>query len=457
MGVLEDFERDTRERRNAGRKTEDDKTWVPDLIRKAQAALENAEHVAAGKTRKTAWNDAMHKAQTALNALRKAVGPRWKDAFDKPSKFANDVREWMSDAQLALDGIAAAPAFRPPQKNAPTREWLIPGWLPAGRVTRFTSQGGTGKSYMALELAAAIATGAEPDDGGQVDLQWREGELGAPVLARSTTVPHYREGVDARPVWGAPFRLAHARTKAPGSVLFLTWEDERAEIDRRLERLPSGRGAEAVQSGRILIGQMERSGPLWAPVGYGHISSVCTLTETGRTVEAQIRTMRPHLVVIDPIAAAFAGNENDRAAVRRWLSHLNAMARETDAAILLISHPPKAGGADYSGSTDWDNGVRAAWTLELTKVRGLAVKNRAGKDAEAKGLSLALTKANYARAGTQTWLRWTERNGRRGLEECTADEAAEAHHGAKDESVAKKTKTRGNKHRRKSAIDFDDA
>ncbi len=109
------------------------------------------------------------------------------------------------------------------------------------------------------------------------------------------------------------FRLAPEATPAPG--LFLTWEDEPEEFGRRLAWIPSGRG-EAIED-RLRGLYMERSGPLWGPRAFGHIDTVATLTATGRFVEDRIRRLRPRLVVIDPVAAAYAGSENDRAAVRR--------------------------------------------------------------------------------------------------------------------------------------------
>ena len=41
----------------------------------------------------------------------------------------------------------------------PPRRWLVEDWLPAGRVTLLAGQGGVGKSRLALQLAAGIASG----------------------------------------------------------------------------------------------------------------------------------------------------------------------------------------------------------------------------------------------------------------------------------------------------------
>ena len=126
------------------------------------------------------------------------------------------------------------------------RDWVIPGWLPAGRVTRLSSHGGSGKTYLALELATAIAAAADPDDGSTASGAWRGYEgVGTPVLARSapgyTEIPDLEnQNRDGRQRRTELFRLALDATPAP--ALFLTWEDEPEEFGRRMARIPSGRG-----------------------------------------------------------------------------------------------------------------------------------------------------------------------------------------------------------------------
>ena len=307
------------------------------------------------------------------------------------------------------------------------RDWVIPGWLPAGRVTRLSSHGGSGKTYLALELAAAIASAMDPADGGEADLQWRVHEdVGTPILARTPMARGYREDALQQ---GARkhslFRLALEAEAVP--VLFLTWEDEPEEFNRRLYALPSGRGKAVGERLRAL--NLEGYGALWAARAGKHRDTEGDVTGVGRKVEAMVREHKPRLVVIDPVAAAYGCNENDRAAVRRWLSHLNSLARETGAAILLISHPPKHSGSDYSGSTDWDNGVRAAWTLDPKPSSRWSYRPDNDKPLRpAAGLALTLTKANYARKGRSIWLRWTQTEERRGLEECGEEEAVRAWH-----------------------------
>ena len=271
------------------------------------------------------------------------------------------------------------------------RAWTAPAWLPSGRAALFTGPGGGGKSLFALQLAAGIASGD-----------------------RNPFRSDPRGGADQAPMLDGD----------PGTALFVTWEDEPAEVLRRLAWAGVDRAALA---GRLHVADLAGRGPLWDVEG--------GLTATGAAVEDLIRTLRPRLAVIDPTAGAFAASKNDRAAVRGWLSHLGALAAETGAAVLLIAHPPKDAQHAFSGSTDWRGGVRSLWTLRPETLPGWT----GGGDpkAPAKGRALTLDKANYAKDGRRAWLRLHVTDGPgpgdppalMRWEECTAREAAEAYHG----------------------------
>ena len=83
------------------------------------------------------------------------------------------------------------------------REWLIPQWLPANTVTMFTGDGGAGKSWLTLQAVCQIACG------------FRDAFLN----------PDFE-------------RVADITTRR--NVVFATYEDEPAEIKRRLQALASG-------------------------------------------------------------------------------------------------------------------------------------------------------------------------------------------------------------------------
>ena len=88
------------------------------------------------------------------------------------------------------------------ESEPPRREWLIPGWLPRGRLASIYGRGEAGKSRLLLHVAHAVA-------------------CGGPVLP-------WDPDVKADAVRGDVPQVADV-----GRVLLVTWEDEAAEVRRR--------------------------------------------------------------------------------------------------------------------------------------------------------------------------------------------------------------------------------
>ena len=264
----------------------------------------------------------------------------------------------------------------------PRRDWLAgnegAGWLPSGRLAMLTGEGGAGKSRLALQLACAVA-----GEGG-AEARW--------------VMPSDRLATACGPV---------VALEEPGTVAYIGWEDETAEARRRLRWLRDGGLSTAGGNGgrlHYLDAAGAGLGALWGPAdgGSGHTSTQGAPTEDGLAVRAWLESLDGlALVVIDPLAAAYGSNENDRALVRQFLAHWNGWAAESGAAVLLVAHPPKTG-ATFSGSTDWRNGVRALWTLTNERAPGFAP----AKDGKAEPLApcLTLDKASYGRAGARAWM-----------------------------------------------------
>jgi RecA-family ATPase len=106
------------------------------------------------------------------------------------------------------------------------------------------------------------------------------------------------------------------------------------------------------------------------------------------------------LIILDGAADLFAGNENDRGHVKRFVNLLTSLARDQGAAVLLLSHPSRSGlatGSLDSGSTGWHNSVRSRWTLAPEPSEGGAPN---------KGLILTRAKSNYAPGDPKIRLQW---------------------------------------------------
>lgn len=352
-------------------------------------------------TLRTLWGDiqAREKTETweAIEALE--PGASLKDTL---KALRTDLQATIAtNPELLRDSLRARTNW---DGEVTPRKWLCPEWLSEGRVGMLTGHGGSAKSLLALQLAGVVASGSSARFG--------KGRNALP---------------DPRGEGKAPRVLG-----AAGPVVFATWEDEHEEVLRRLFSNPD---LERAQLGeRLHVLDLAGTGALWGPKDGGHRDTVAKLTKAGTEFESYVRAVKPRLVVIDPVAGAYGGNENDRAAVRAFLSYMNDLAADTGAAFLLIAHPPK-GEHDYSGSTDWRAGIRALWTLGPELVRGYQTKN--GKSTMAQGQALTLVKANYAKDGRRAWLRFRVEHDRRDRrappkvmiwEECRAVEAAEAYH-----------------------------
>ena len=109
------------------------------------------------------------------------------------------------------------------------RRWLVDDWLPAGRATLLAGQGGIGKSRLALQLSAGIASGGERLDG----------------------TDHASEGCS----WietPSPDTLKLGNATEPGGspTVYASWEDEPEEFWSRLSEL-SGSAAPWVTPERL--------------------------------------------------------------------------------------------------------------------------------------------------------------------------------------------------------------
>ena len=217
--------------------------------------------------------------------------------------------------------------------KAPLRTWLIDRWLPEGRAGLFTGEGGRGKSWLALQLAASLAAG-EPE--------WLPGA-----------------GLD---LLDAP----HAPIKSGATAVIWTAEDEPAEAHRRLDIMqPLDGGLDTAD--RLHVIDASGEGPLWAPDEKIRYSAVGALTDAGERLRNYCAEYPPRLLVVDNLAAAFACNENDRAMVRAFMTSWDGWARETKCAVMFVAHPSRAH-TDFSGSTDWQAAARWLWSFGLKPI-----------------------------------------------------------------------------------------
>jgi len=245
-------------------------------------------------------------------------------------------------------------------RAVPVRLEHVTGMIPACNVTLLSGDGGTGKSLLALQLAAATATGA----------RW----LGVPTM--------------------------------DGVALFITAEDDADEVHRRLDDIRKDKDLSFADYGRLhVLSLAGEDAILAAPESR---SSIIRPTQLFRRIAAWVAEYRPALVVLDTLADLFAGNENDRAQARQFISQLRGLALKERATFVLLAHPSLTGlnsGSGTSGSTGWSNSVRSRLYLERVTTREGSEK---AIEADPDLRVLRLMKANYSRTGSEVRLRWQQ-------------------------------------------------
>lgn len=233
-------------------------------------------------------------------------------------------------------------------KPVATRQWHVAEIVPAGTVTLFGGDGGTGKSLAALQLAVGT------------------------VLGRA---------------W---FGVA---IKQPGGALFLTAEDDNDEVHRRLADIAASEHVPLSALDRLAISSLAGVDALMAVPGQG--GRVLVPTGVYAAVRAYVERHRPALVVLDTLADLFGGDEVNRAQVRQFVAMLRAIAIDFGTTIVLLAHPSLNGmsnGSGLSGSTAWNNSVRSRLYMK--------------RDDQSDLRTIEVMKANYGAVGQQIRVKW---------------------------------------------------
>ena len=255
------------------------------------------------------------------------------------------------------DAVPRASRFFPASewsgKLVPPREWLVRDLVPLRTVTLLGGDGGTGKSLLALQLAYAVATGGA----------W----LGRGV--------------------------------AGGGALFLSAEDDEAELHRRLADVVQASGGSFDDLDRLTLRSLAGEDALLAMLDRS--GGVLLASALFHEIEKRVAEECPALVVLDTLADLFPGNENDRAQARQFVGLLRGLAIKHECALLLLSHPSLSGlnsGSGTSGSTAWNNSVRSRLYLERVI--------QDGYEANPDARLLSTKKANYGRNGGEISVTW---------------------------------------------------
>lgn len=209
--------------------------------------------------------------------------------------------------------------------DPPEVDWVVKDMLPRGTVTLLTGKGRVGKSTWSLQLAECMRCGSS--------------FLGHATIGRTT--------------------------------LIYSCEDDLNEVHRRHQRIRRGLAAVAGGScrefGKTFI--WPRVGQFNDLVELNPRTGSLAVTPAFRSLAHEAIKRKVDLIVIDTLAQTFAGSENDRTIVTKYLNMLARLAKICRACVLVLAHPPKSD-AEYSGSTGWDGTVRTRMLLHRVERDG---------------------------------------------------------------------------------------
>lgn len=268
------------------------------------------------------------------------------------------------------DGLAKVrpirPAEPPPKSSAaldwpklsgqepPPRQWAVKGWLGFGHVTLLVGAGGIGKTLLAQQMASCLALGRE-----------FVGEVTRPIKS-----------------------------------LMWACEDDHDELWRRQIQLARWcrAGLEEFDENLVIVPRQGLDNAL-VSTEFGKLMFTPLIAQ----LSEQANDLKAEIVIIDNAGQTYGCGENDRHAVTAFLNAL--VGALPGRAIMLLSHPSRSAGSEFSGSSAWENVARTRLYLGAT-LPGEKPDPEAIPDDNVR--FLARRKANYS---PKDWRRMTYAEG----------------------------------------------
>lgn len=258
------------------------------------------------------------------------------------------------------------------------RQWIIPDFLPLGVVGLMIAAGGTGKSFLMLQLAVSVTTG----------LPWLDMEI-----------------------------------SMKGPVLMFSAEDDRPEVHRRLTEV-------LAQYKRDKCGFFNDE--VWAENDrhlrerlfvfdrVGCDNRLTTVRDRNlewteyadRVVEvARQVTVKPTLIILDPLARFDGGDPNSNADATRLIECAEKIRKAVGATVLFVHHIAKGSMRDTEAGQEAARGASAfvdgsRWVgMIRTLTTKEAVQHEVPEEDRGMHVHLTTVKANYSRPWGGMWLK----------------------------------------------------
>jgi archaellum biogenesis ATPase FlaH len=198
------------------------------------------------------------------------------------------------------------------REDLPDLGFLVENMIPFGKITGLGGEDGTGKSRLLLQLAVGVSSTAV----------WAG--LGIPV--------------------------------ATGPVVFYTVEETPRDMRSRLMKLARELKIDVSLDNLHIIAMGAEETAVLGAEERGQVKKTKLFAKLAR----EIGRIRPALIVIDPLAEVFDGDEIKRNLVKKFVGLLRPMIADRQTAIIMSYHPSLTGLANRTGSSG-STGWRAAY------------------------------------------------------------------------------------------------
>ncbi|MBL6689114.1 MAG: AAA family ATPase, partial [Pseudomonadales bacterium] len=225
------------------------------------------------------------------------------EQWDREKSLEMDQAEAAKD----LGMIVSKPLGDPQAIRVQRRPWLVEGLLLRRSVTALVAPGGTGKSCFALTLGCSLASGTDV--------------LGLGVEEKT-------------------------------SVLLLSYEDDRSEIERRYKAVCTENDM-AFDTHWLHLPEYRFN--LFQQEG-----SQLASTEFASGLVDHCKDNGIGLLIVDPLSAINPADENSNSAMATLIQELARIAREANCSVLLVHHTRKAGRDEkQKGNVETTRGAKA--------------------------------------------------------------------------------------------------
>lgn len=246
-------------------------------------------------------------------------------------------------------------------------QFIIADWIPSGYATLFSGHGGVGKSGIALHLAICVSLG--------------------------------------RSFFGVPTQKR--------SVLYMSCEDRKGVLHWRMSKICEYEGINIADLKGCfeILDLVGCDTVLWKPKATWDEGP--NFTPAFAEMQWRFRQTERQLLFVDGVSDTFGGNENSKVDVKQYVNLLLSVIPPDDGGLILIGHVNRAtassdGGTTegYSGTTGWNNSVRARWYIYPERER-----NEDGPPQKTGITTLELQKSNLGESEHAIKFKWSAEYG----------------------------------------------